>query len=179
MKRFTLGFITGSIIAAAVTGFAVEYAITANPYPVKVNGTETAIEGYNINDSTYFKLRDVADAVGGFSVDFKDNAIVLDTAAAPEPITTPIPTVKADLSPLPEVEVEIFDGAEYVRKSNIEKMLDSIGLGNYEFSSTQFYNKNDWGRNLLENVPHHLTNNELIPIDYYNNTVVPIINNLR
>lgn len=57
MKKFILGFITGSIIAAAVTGFAVEYAITGNPYPVKVNGIETAIEGYNINNSTFFKLK--------------------------------------------------------------------------------------------------------------------------
>ena len=78
-KNFITGFITGGIICAAVTGFAVEYAVTTNPYPVKVNGVETAIEGYNINDSTYFKLRDVADAVGGFEVGFEDNAIVVNT----------------------------------------------------------------------------------------------------
>lgn len=76
-KNFITGFITGGIICAAVTGFAVEYAVTANPYPVKVNGVETAIEGYNINDSTYFKLRDVADAVGDFEVGFEDNAIIV------------------------------------------------------------------------------------------------------
>ena len=68
MKKFILGFITGGIICATATGFAVEYAVTANPFPVAVNGTETAIEGYNINDNTFFKLRDVADAVGGYSV---------------------------------------------------------------------------------------------------------------
>ena len=64
-NKFILGFITGGIICATATGFAVEYVVTANPFPVAVNGTETAIEGYNINDNTYFKLRDVADAVGG------------------------------------------------------------------------------------------------------------------
>ena len=47
MKKFILGFITGGIICATATGFAVEYAVTANPFPVAVNGTETAIEGYN------------------------------------------------------------------------------------------------------------------------------------
>lgn len=59
-KNFITGFIAGGIICATVTGFAVEYAVTANPYPVKVNGIETSIQGYNINDETYFKLRDVS-----------------------------------------------------------------------------------------------------------------------
>lgn len=35
------------------------------------------MEGYNVDDYTYFKLRDIADAVGGFDVDFKDDTIVL------------------------------------------------------------------------------------------------------
>lgn len=180
MKKFILGFITGGIICAAVTGIAVEYAVTANPYPVKVDGQAAAIEGYNINDSTYFKLRDVSDAVGGFSVDFKDDTIVINTVQS-TPTPTSVPTAKPNLSPLPEVEIETWDGAEYVRKSNIIKMLDSIGLTNYDFSSTSFYNEDDRRKGifLLEDMPHHPTNNELIPIDYYNNTVVPVINSLR
>lgn len=76
-KNFILGFISGGIICATVTGFAVEYAITPNPYPVTVNGTEQQIEGYNINDNTYFKLRDIADVVGGFTVDFVNDTISL------------------------------------------------------------------------------------------------------
>lgn len=92
MKKFILGFITGGIICATATGFAVEYAVTANPFPVAVNGTETAIEGYNINDNTYFKLRDVADAVGGFNVGFSDNTITIDTDTAAEPTPTPLPS---------------------------------------------------------------------------------------
>lgn len=180
MKKFILGFITGGIIAAAVTGFAVEYAITANPFPVKVNGVETAIEGYNINNSTFFKLRDVADAVGGFSVDFKDDAIILDTAAAPEPTPTPIPTAKNNLEPLPEVEVETVDGKEYVRKSNIERMLDSIGLGNYKFTSVRFYDSSrDDGVAIILDIPHHSEDNTLIPYDYYISTIIPKINSLR
>lgn len=180
MKKFILGFITGGIICAAVTGIAVEYAVTANPYPVKVDGQAAAIEGYNINDSTYFKLRDVADAVGGFSVDFKDDTIVINTAAKSTPTPTSVPTAKPNLSPLPEVEIETWDGAEYVRKSNIEAMLESIGLGNYKFTSVAFYDSTrDDGMAVIENMPHHPTNNELIPVDYYNNTVVPAINSLR
>ena len=81
MKRFTLGFIIGGVICSALTGFAVEYAVTANPFPIKVNGVSKSIEGYNINDSTYFKLRDIADAVGGFTVGFVNNTITISTQA--------------------------------------------------------------------------------------------------
>ena len=122
MKKFILGFITGGIICAAVTGFAVEYAVTANPYPVKVNGSDTAIEGYNINDNTYFKLRDVADAVGGFDVGFSDNTITIDTETAPEP--TSVPVSSADITIVrgddgndytsDGLEVEYVDGVAYV-----------------------------------------------------------------
>ena len=83
MKRFTLGFIIGGIVCSALTGFAVEYAVTANPFPIRVDGVEKSIEGYNINDSTYFKLRDVADAVGGFTVGFTNNTITISTPAEP------------------------------------------------------------------------------------------------
>ncbi len=83
MKRFTLGFVIGGIVCSALTGFAVEYAVTANPFPIKVDGAAKSIEGYNINDSTYFKLRDVADAVGGFTVGFTNNTITISTQAEP------------------------------------------------------------------------------------------------
>ena len=33
------------------------------------------MEGYNINGSTYFKLRDIANTIGGFNVDFQNNTI--------------------------------------------------------------------------------------------------------
>ncbi len=81
MKKFTLGFIIGGVICSALTGFAVEYAVTANPFPIRVDGVAKSIEGYNINDSTYFKLRDVADAVGGFTVGFVNNTITISTQA--------------------------------------------------------------------------------------------------
>ena len=179
MKKFILGFITGGIICATATGFAVEYAVTANPFPVAVNGTETAIEGYNINDNTYFKLRDVADAIGGFNVGFSNDTITIDTTAEP----TPTPTVKpstTDLSPLPEVEIEVIDGVQYVRKSNIEEMLQDIGLGNYEFAGSYFYdNTRHDGISVLENIPYSENDITLIPYDYYVSTIIPAINSLR
>lgn len=93
-KNFITGFIAGGIICATVTGFAVEYAVSVNPFPVKVNGVETTIQGYNINDETYFKLRDVSAAVGGFEVGFEDNAIIVNTPQK----TTPAPIATSDIT---------------------------------------------------------------------------------
>lgn len=178
-KNFITGFITGGIICAAVTGFAVEYAVTANPYPVKVNGVETAIEGYNINDETYFKLRDVSAAVGGFEVGFEDNAIIVNTPSQPTATPAPAPT-PANISPLPDVATVEKDGVQYVNKDDIEDMLKSIGLGDYEFSLTYFYDRTRKdGMTLLQNIPYLQGNENLIPADYYLNTIVPVINSLR
>lgn len=96
-KSFATGFICGGIICAAVTGFAVEYAVTVNPYPIKVDGVEKNIEGYNINDSTYFKLRDIADAVGGFDVGFEDDTILIANEGYVYPEEESIKKVNLDL----------------------------------------------------------------------------------
>ncbi len=176
-KNFITGFIAGGIICATVTGFAVEYAVTVNPFPVKVNGQTVQVEGYNINDSTYFKLRDVADAVGGFEVGFEDNAIIVNTPSQPTATPAPAPT-PANISPLPDVATVEKDGVQYVNKDDIEDMLKSIGLGDYEFSLTRFYNRNE-DIPLLKDIPYAEGNENLIPIDYYINTIIPIINNLR
>lgn len=180
MKKFILGFITGGIICATATGFAVEYAVTANPFPVAVNGTETEIEGYNINDNTYFKLRDVADAVGGFNVGFSDNTITIDTDTTAEP--TPTPTVKpytTNLSPLPELPIEKRDGVQYVSMYDINDMLVTIGLGDYEFFGHELCKKDDLLNPILTDIPLYEKDIEHIPYDYYVSTIIPTINSLR
>ena len=183
MKRFVLGFIIGGVICSALTGFAVEYAVTANPYPVKVNGVETPIEGYNINDNTYFKLRDVADAVGGFTVGFADNTITIDTPQIepPEPSETPTASVAAT-EPLPDVPTHDIDGETYVYKPEIEEMLDSIGLNNYRFGVGSFVNTDDYST-VLDNIPYidneHRSDILYIPYEYYQSTIIPAINSLR
>ena len=103
-----------------------------------------------------------------------------DTAAEPTPTPTVKPSTTSDLSPLPEVEIEVIDGVQYVRKSNIEEMLQDIGLGQYEFSASYFYDKTRHdGVSVLENIPHPEGDNTLIPYDYYVSTVIPAINSLR
>lgn len=76
-KRFITGFACGALIFGTVGVFAGQYVAVENPFSVQLNGENVNIEGYNINDNTYFKLRDVADVVGGFEVDFQNNTIQL------------------------------------------------------------------------------------------------------
>lgn len=54
-----------------------QYVATDNPFPIQLNGTNVSMTGYNINNETYFRLRDIADTVGGFTVDFQNDTILL------------------------------------------------------------------------------------------------------
>lgn len=186
MKKFILGFITGGIICATATGFAVEYAVTANPFPVAVNGTETAIEGYNINDNTYFKLRDVADAVGGFNVGFSDNTITIDTdtAAEPTPSFTPaqISIVKgADGNDYTSdgIEIEYVDGVAYIDETDIQYILNDKGAKDYSFSTTAIVKSE--GKKyvpVIPNLPRCENDPRLIRLDFYISTIKPFLDTL-
>ncbi len=106
MKKFLIGFISGAVLCGSLAAVAVEYNIYPNPYKVVVDGKEVAIEGYNINDKSYFQLRDIGNAVGfqvGFDaanetvlVSTDPNAVMPDTKPADEfvasmPVTIPDP----------------------------------------------------------------------------------------
>lgn len=77
MKRTIIAFITGAVLFGTVGVFAGQYAATDNPFPIQLNGHNVSIQGYNIEGSTYFKLRDIADIVGGFDVGFNNDTIQL------------------------------------------------------------------------------------------------------
>lgn len=78
-KEFILGIILGNIICGSFTTIANESLnVSLNPFKILVNGVNKHIEGYNINGSTYFKLRDIGNQVG-FKVDFKEDTIMIDT----------------------------------------------------------------------------------------------------
>ena len=144
-KNFVTGFVTGGIICAAVTGFAVEYAVTANPYPVKVNGVETTIQGYNINDETYFKLRDVSAAVGGFEVGFENNAIIVNTPNKPTPAPTPAPTSTSapvsSVKPTPNPKLEQSTLEYLATLKNQEYTSDGVPIDDSYQDGKRYVNK--------------------------------------
>lgn len=196
MKKFILGFITGGIICAAVTGFAVEYAVTVNPFPIKVNGVETSIEGYNINDNTYFKLRDVADAVGGFQVGFTDNTITIDTATVcpmptetPTVSSTPAPTAVIDVSDYivkgddgkdyttDGLEVEYVDGVAYIDVADIQYKFVDKGFNNYVVADNSLVDINTFEK-LITDISRCPNDYRLISLNDYITKILPFINEL-
>lgn len=76
-KQFIIGYIAGAITFGAIGALAAGLLANPNPFPIELNGESVSMEGYNIEGSTYFKLRDIAAVVGGFDVDFHDNTIQL------------------------------------------------------------------------------------------------------
>ena len=73
-KRGIIYFLAGSLLFGSGV-FAGQYVATENPFKIQVNGQDVKMQGYNINGNTYFKLRDIANIMGTFGVDFKDNII--------------------------------------------------------------------------------------------------------
>lgn len=78
-KNFITGVVVGGLVFGAVGVFAGQYVATDNYFPIELNGEKIPLIGYNVEGSTYFKLRDIADKVGGFTVDFQNNTIKLTT----------------------------------------------------------------------------------------------------
>lgn len=76
-KNFITGVIAGGMLFGTAGAFAGQYVATENPFPVLLNGSNVSIAGYNIEGSTYFKLRDIADVIGGFDVGFDNGTIQL------------------------------------------------------------------------------------------------------
>ncbi len=166
MKRFKsliCGILIGSLATISITALA-ELIANPNPYPVKVNGETVQIEGYNINDSTYFKIRDVAVAVGGFDVDFVDGAVAIKTTEI-TPTETPTPVPLSQIPPeateinpkLPKIisiasthdgltsdgiPYEITDGVKHVSTGDIEIVYGLREKG-YAFGTKTLYDKDN------------------------------------
>lgn len=199
-KNFIIGFITGGVICATITGIAVEYAVTPNPYPVKVNGHEQAIEGYNINDNTYFKLRDIGDKVG-FGVGFEDDTIMVNTTTdTPEPTIEPtaIPTIAPTVAPtLPtpapvdnEIKIQTLNEKTVDRMQifeiNNKKYVNAILLAaeydqkKYSINEDQIdgicLQTND-SQTIFKNIPGiSFEYKTFIELDYYETTLYPYLN---
>ena len=76
-KSIIISFVAGAVIFGSIGVLAGQYVATENAFPVQLNGENVQIEGYNIEGSTYFKLRDIAGIIGGFDVGFYSNTIQL------------------------------------------------------------------------------------------------------
>ncbi|MDR0862086.1 MAG: CAP domain-containing protein [Oscillospiraceae bacterium] len=126
---FIAGVFLGALIFGGATAIAAGITATATTSRVLVNGVEVSAEAYSIHDNNFFKLRDIAAAVG-FSVvwDGAGDRVLIDTSREYDaneqyvpPTATPTPTAT------PEVEIDVYEyAAEVVRYTNIER--EKVGL---------------------------------------------------
>lgn len=84
MRKVIAGFVCGVLSSVFVTVFAMQMDVAENPFRILVNGQETAIAGYNIDGSSYFKLRDIGNAIG-FDVDFANETIIMNNKVGQPP----------------------------------------------------------------------------------------------
>lgn len=114
-QKFITGFILGALLFGTVGVFAGQYVATENPFPIKLNGQNVNLEGYSINDSTYFKLRDIGKEVG-FDVDFNDSTIL---------ITTEEGSMTESGQDL--LKYETISGVEYISAKDADSYIFALG----------------------------------------------------
>lgn len=68
-KHFLAGFLCGAVLAGCTGAYAAGILAEPSAQKVYVNGNQAAINGYLINGSNYFRLRDLGDEMG-FAVDY-------------------------------------------------------------------------------------------------------------
>lgn len=192
MKKVIVSFLCGVLTAGAVGVIATEYNIYPNPYKVTVNGREVAVEGYNINDKSYFQLRDIG-TVAGFTVDFDaaNETVQITSDMAPAP-SAPTNDTNAPSGDTPQLVFDKYgnpfttdglaciaiDGVLYVSDYDIVEKLKKMGHNGYEFSSTGLHKIGEQGY-ILTDIPHHETATSNITLEYYYSTILPWINSLE
>ena len=123
-RRFIAGFVCGALLFGITGVFAGQYIATENTYPIKLNGNDVSLEGYQINDYTYFKLRDIGDKVG-FNVDFQNDTILINTKEANKVAdTNPSPTNQ----PASSLIYETINGIEYISAKNAAIFFDETKI---------------------------------------------------
>lgn len=140
MKREILFYIAGVASALGLTAFAAQMDLTPNSFPITLNGTNVEIEGYNIDGSTYFKLRDIGDKVG-FDVNFENDTIMI-TQRNPLPDNSDNSRPQPPMMPtqLPEGEGTTPEAALEELKSRLTQKVESGEMSQEEADEilTQF-----------------------------------------
>lgn len=170
MKKIIAGFIAGILVSSLVLGAVASLYVVENPFPVKVNGVVKDIEGYNINNTTYFRLRDVADAVGGLMVDFKDDTIILNdenyTDPGDDPDNKPLSFTTED-----GVRADLREGEYYVSSEEIVRYMRRIGIDTTQFMLV--------GNEVWDGLTPILTDipmtNYSVPLTYFEETLKPFL----
>ena len=124
MKKEALFFTAGIASALCITALAAQVDLNPNAFPITLNGTPVEIEGYNIDGSTYFKLRDIGEKTG-FDVSFENDTIVIKTQQTPPKKPEGISSVPGMPEQLPEGEGATPEEALAELKERLAKKVEA------------------------------------------------------
>jgi hypothetical protein len=204
-KQSIVMFIFGIMISSTSFVVATNIVTNPNPFPVIKDGKEVNVEGYNINGSTYLKLRDMAGLVDT-NVEFKDKIIYVGEIEniTPTPIATTsiiqvtnnisIPTPKPpEVSLRPSISGEFIyniNGADfraikqdniiYIKTRDIQDKYPSIFLFTYKLNINKLIAQNVKTEEIVfDNIPCILfQNGTYANSDYYIDIILPKITKL-
>lgn len=179
MKKFLIGFLVGCLLMMTTPVLADSILqsidVVMNSVQVQVNGEKLEANTILYNGSTYLPMRKVAEAVGK-DVEWNSEEKIANIVEkkAGDSIEGFV-IVKKDNYNTPIVAEK--NGTPYYSINYTLELMQAYG--NYTFD-----NKNgnisfilfDEGTPILENIPYELFNNSIfISADYYQNTVLPLI----
>lgn len=166
-KNFIAGVMAGGLLFGTAGVFAGQYVATENPFPVQLNGNNISMEGYNIEGSTYFKLRDIANVIGGFEVGFNNDTIQLAKNGykySSDSVLDIRDCISAPLDTDEEVKNIYYPSLNYYKKGNFYCEIDSAGGVKLNWCANNLTNKTI--KYITMTIRLYNRVNDLLPDDY-------------
>jgi len=178
MKKFVLGFIVGALLFTALPiGAAIEeYICYKADYKVMVNGVEYISEDLpilNYKGYTYAPFRSILEAAG-LTVDWNGE---LRQAS----VTTPKTQESEDVKMTSDgITIHNIDGVDYVLMGDVCLKYPEFTFGKASDYSpdnkTMAFIRESDEYELISNMPYHLFKGRTyVTVEYYENTILPII----
>ena len=177
-KELFVGIVLGAMIFGGISIFADgTLNVYPNPFKITVNGVEKNIEGYNINEYSYFKLRDIGEQVG-FDVDFKEDTIMINNNNNDDLATNDEETQDEEIKNIDADIIEV-SGEKYYYFQFINK-----NILEYTYILPEYINNEDYVLNLykrssnevvLQSIPSILyCDHKHISEKYLNEVILPL-----
>lgn len=185
MKKFVIGFILGAMIFGSGIVFAEEVLkIVRNPYPVLINGVITEVDGYNIDGSTYLKLRDFEKAGLGVNWNNEKRQIEITSVEANNDIMESEETSKGEMTVTEKItqtpdgitQIDTWEGKQYIAYIYVRNKIKEKGYDFLQPIGVDKWQVVKGDSIIIDDVPvTQVFGRTAVEVDYYINTILPLI----
>lgn len=138
MKKIVFGIILGMFISSGIA-VAAELKIVPNPFPVFIDGKKASVEGYNINGSTYLKLRDFEKA--GLKIYFDEEKRQIEVTTKETATEAKAPNESKEVNSMDEITKTKYKGYDAIIKDGVTYVIYRIFRDSPYY--TLFYDENE------------------------------------